>query len=606
MPKVAALMSEIAAVNSHVEILNAHQPFDADFAEIFFESSSLDLQLETKAFDTLRAGVEDPEVRLVVLTGDAGHGKTHLCGLLVADLTGGSLKEASELLRGDDYGGSELARCPDGRSLRVIRDLSEKNPEAGGETLKNALEPGSTVTVVCGNDGQLRACANAAGLESVAILVNGSVTRGQMRSEDGFIALINLNHQSVVAPGDDQSILRQLLSSWVLDNDKWEECSGCARRSVCPIFHNRNQLAEHGQNGEGRIAAIETLLQVAEQTGNTITIRELLIYVAHLITGGLRCTDVEERVAERPDATDWQWGHLFHQVAFGQLLTAAQLRELDVFSGVRKLDPGRRAIRSIDDRLSDIDSSFGLFPPPYRASSGPTPTTTTAQKAEALEHKLRWRAARRWSFFEALTDSGDAGTVHPSRRVGLRHIADFTAVATDDLPERRKLEIRRSLVRGLEAIQGIHRSGQPGELYVANPAFLARNADTTVVGRKISLGKIRLMSVGAAWRHQSGTETTDVRNAIDWIDRFVVLSLDGDAAPPGRRLELMLHEFEFLLSAAKGLRSEQFFAAEIRRLFRQLINQGPSEEDPEQLIVFSGLSRHTFMVDGEMILRTDS
>ena len=29
--------------------------------------------------------------------------------------------------------------------------------------------------------------------------------------------------------------------------------------------------------------------------------------------------------------------------------------------------------------------------------------------------------------------------------------------------------------------------------------FLARNADTTVVGRKISLGKIRLMSVGAAW-----------------------------------------------------------------------------------------------------------
>jgi len=109
-------MPQDLAVNSHVEMLNAHQPFDADLAEIFFESANLDLQLETKAFDTLRAGVEDPEVRLVVLTGDAGHGKTHLCGLLIARLNGVSLAEASQRVKGDDYGDRDVAECAHGRS----------------------------------------------------------------------------------------------------------------------------------------------------------------------------------------------------------------------------------------------------------------------------------------------------------------------------------------------------------------------------------------------------------------------------------------------------------------------------------------------------------
>ena len=594
-------------MNSHVEMLNAHQPFDADFAEIFFESSSLDLQLETKAFDTLRAGVEDPEVRLVVLTGDAGHGKTHLCGLLVADLTEESLQEASELLRGDDYGDSEVARCPDQRSLRVIRDLSERNPMAGGETLKDALEAGSTVTVVCGNDGHLRACADASGLVDLVKLIDESVVRGQMRSSDGSTLLINLNHQSVAAPTGKMNILRQLLTSWVLDDQIWEECSACPDRVLCPILDNRTQLAERGNSGESRISAIETLLQVTERTGHTITIRQLLIYVAHLITGGLRCSDVHTRVAEEPDATDWQWHRLFHQVAFGDLLTAAQLRTFDAFSGIRKLDPGLRAIRLVDDRLSDTDSPFGSFPPPYKASSGPTPISTKAVQAEADEHRRRWRAVRRWSFFEALADPTDAESLHPSKRLGLRHIDDFNAIIAGELPAERRLMIRRSLVRGLEAVQGIHRSGEPAELYVANPAFLARNSDTTVVGRSVSITQIHLMSISAAWQQRNEEdETADISGAVDWSDRCIVLSLSGKSAHTERCIELKLHEFEFLMAAGDGLRSEQFFAAEIRRLFNELADQGQSEDDTARLIVFSGLSRHKFVLDGETILRADS
>ena len=72
-------------LNQHVERLAAYQPFDASFGQLYAEyvDTRQSDQLETRAFDFVSEIIHDPNVRVVVLTGDAGHGKTHLCGRLI-------------------------------------------------------------------------------------------------------------------------------------------------------------------------------------------------------------------------------------------------------------------------------------------------------------------------------------------------------------------------------------------------------------------------------------------------------------------------------------------------------------------------------------------
>ncbi len=64
---------------------------------------------------------------LVILTGDAGHGKTHLCNRLIRDHLGYSPKAAREAIR-NHCDGRLLEPSPEHRgrrSLRIFKDFSE-------------------------------------------------------------------------------------------------------------------------------------------------------------------------------------------------------------------------------------------------------------------------------------------------------------------------------------------------------------------------------------------------------------------------------------------------------------------------------------------------
>ena len=306
---------------------------------------------------------------------------------------------------------------------------------------------------------------------------------------------------------------------------------------------------------------------------------------------------------ENPSDTGWQWEYLFHQVAFGDLLSEAQRRTLEVFIGTRRLDPARRAIRLVDDRFSDLEEDLGPFPPPHRPRGAEAPKTRRQREEEAGEHRVRWRFMRRRDFFDALIASEDQDFVHPSHRVGLPHIGEFEGLLRPEKNTAEHMDTRNLLLKGLEAIQGIHRSVRPGELYLVHPAFSARNSDTSVIGSSIRIGEIELMARYDAWERRSGGQDSDVSTAVDWIERCVVLSLGGREAPADHCVELMLHEFEFLMTTARGLRSEKFFAAEIRRLLGEL-GRLANEDDGDRVTVFSGLQSHEFVLDGGTIQKT--
>src|SRR5690606_27663926 len=291
-----------ANINSHVARLHRFLPFSAAHDQIYEEYQTGDdnLDLATVALSYAAEAI-NAGARLVILTGDAGHGKTHMCRRLIESglLCHDPERARRYLLESCD---GSLAIPPaagvDCVPLRIHKDLSEIQPPSRAASLFEEFGArNDEALVVCANEGRLRAIINSEGAGSVcqAIvdLLKDSFERGVTASANGKIHIVNLNYQSVAAQAGSRSgsLLRRVLASWVEDGRRWGErsCGSCMHQTVCPIRLNRALLAEQGEASELRLKRLEELFEVLERLGHVVTIREMLMLVSYLITGGLTC-----------------------------------------------------------------------------------------------------------------------------------------------------------------------------------------------------------------------------------------------------------------------------------------------------------------------------
>jgi hypothetical protein len=179
----------------------------------------------------LVSAIERPTAKTIVLTGDAGHGKTSLCANLLAELRMGGETIPSdvrrtvfnELLRDGDAG-RPVALTRSGRPLYILRDLSELSLQAGAHKLVELLDPPDKgVAIICANEGQLRKCVaeddnlDRGGTGRTKILVKtltDGIARGQVSNPDGAVTVINLNYQSVAAESRTGGFVPWVLRQW--------------------------------------------------------------------------------------------------------------------------------------------------------------------------------------------------------------------------------------------------------------------------------------------------------------------------------------------------------------------------------------------------------
>lgn len=591
-------------INEHVEMLNSTQPFDASFSQIYFESSTSTVRLQTKAAQALNSYVGNPDVRLVVLTGDAGHGKTFMCADLLTAAFNHGLDDARTILKAKGFGKEPVGTLADGRSLYVVKDLSELPTATNPGVLTTALASTDRVTVVCANEGRLRAAITGrSGLDDLLHLLDESIRVGTTTATGVPAAILNLNHQSVVARGPNTTaLLDQVLAEWVLDDEPWQTCAACSLNGECPVYRNRSDLADPGEDGTSTRTVLAELLQIVERTGHIVTIRELLILVSHLITGGLRCKAVHD--AAESTEPGWQWKHLYHQVCFGALVPPEVAEGLGAFRGLRILDPGKRALRSVDDRL-DIPMETGPFDPPVPEALTHAPTTSAQAAEQSRMHAALWRDLRRRDIFRAHTDSSPATTYE---RLGLRHALDFDAVVA----RKAGPGVKRALMAGLAAIQGLA-STSPISLKLVDPAFTTGSAvqrtargsgaGAVVVAGSLTAAKILLDSQSGAWQRRNGGDLPAVIDEIDWSERHLVVSFDSTAFDDTRSVTLDLAALEFLMSFGEGLRAWQFYEPEVRRVLRRLAVVTEAHTANDDVIELAS-SRGSFkvLVDGTSLM----
>jgi hypothetical protein len=226
---------------------------------------------------------------LILLTGDAGDGKTAVCAQVARHL--GSSDELIDITHVNGW--------------TIVKDASEVEPERLEELLANRLSVDGPKLLVAINEGRLRRMMRPPddGEPGLAAKARPNLWRDviepalevsideqaaqllndRMRAERVMVLNFrNRFHVPVVVP--------RLLEIWTRV-EYWEDsavCGGCIANQCCPILANAQAL-----RGSGVQNNISEVLQSAHFSGQRLPFRRLQAVLALSVTGGLKCRDLQ-------------------------------------------------------------------------------------------------------------------------------------------------------------------------------------------------------------------------------------------------------------------------------------------------------------------------
>lgn len=587
-------------VNGHVVRLHRFQPFDADSADLVFERQTDRNQPTFRVVtrDYLQSIVELPGTRTIVLTGDAGHGKTSLCASLLEDL-GASKEDASrQIERAGKHGREPVGSTLAGRPIYMLKDLSDFAASFGAQRLIDLLDPPDNgVAIICANEGQLRNCVSGDQSGRTQVIVDtlaSGIALGTVASGDGSVFVINLNYQSVAPDNRDDGIVDWATRSWSGDKRSWQICKRCDARDVCPILSNHEALSDSA-SGPLRRRAVRDVFSAAERIGTIVTARQALSVLAYAITGGLACEDVHRRYQSAHMDETWQYPYQYHQALFGDRLSLQQRQQVPAIGALRRLDPGSVSRRQVDDMLEPDGAKVAFLPPVPGANARPLRTSQAALR-EAVELRDLYIFLRRADFF-----NGDA----PDRfaRLGLSAGDEFTKI-TGSASEASKTSVRDAILKGLEAVQGVHRAGSNPDFLVLDPAFFSHRTRAAVVSRTVTSRNVQVVDQVSQWRREKEPGAPDpvLHSAVEWLNRSIFVRIPGPGERAPIAVEVDLLRFELLSRWAAGLRSGTQHEAEIRGLTSTLaaLAEVASEREVIQVLV-GGVPRKLTIDVGDQI-----
>jgi hypothetical protein len=329
--------------NSFVEFLNQYTTVSSNHEAAFDEYISQDegqyvepesaLQLETKTEGYVRERFKEGRPVSVILTGNAGDGKTYLCRKIIEDFAGEKIREWSE-------DALDYSLTQDGHTLRVVKDISEVNEEHGGEILTDlnralADDEPDTFFLIAANEGRLRAILSDRDLNLLEERVSHQLREGPDPEADDLVVL-NLNDVAT------SNYVLQVLE-WIGAEEHWDVCEGCPAVNDCPIRYNALRLKESPVLGRAQL-----LYEILEHLGLHATIRDMLIHLAFTATGGLRC----EEVIDKHSDLEWEpEKYAYYENAFGESASETFKEKSAVVNRLQALNPGNESIFELDDLI---------------------------------------------------------------------------------------------------------------------------------------------------------------------------------------------------------------------------------------------------------------
>jgi hypothetical protein len=254
-----------------------------------------ELNIRTKLDDVVRRIVKAGGS--VVITGNAGDGKTHTIRLLDTDLRAANARTISDA------------------SAVTYEEIVDQWREArdANAPFCIAINEGPLIELIRQHSDQ------ASWLIEVQQQLLGLVTYVPVDDEiderftpkPGATVVIDLSLRRTLAP----ELIGQIIDK--LTDDVWyENCASCPHVAACPVHVNRTMLRH-----EQVKARAVTLLERVGERGMRATFREALGFVSYLIFGGRKCADLMAEPAS--EFTRYSWlafegqGAIFEQIEAG-------------------------------------------------------------------------------------------------------------------------------------------------------------------------------------------------------------------------------------------------------------------------------------------------
>ena len=287
------------------------------------------LRLNTRVEAFLSACFERRDPPSVILTGNAGDGKTYLCRQIVAAFTGRPVEDWEAL--------AEQPLERDGTRLHVVKDLSELGEPQGMQVLHSlAVTLDSLATnryLIAANEGRLRYLLGQD--QSLAGLYQQVDQQLQSGPKVDSRQLIVINLTQVTTSSFVLEALR-----WMTQPKHWDTCQSCPINERCPLHLNALRLRDE------RIAGrVDILYQLLEHLDIHVTVRDMLIHLAYTVSGNKRCEELQRLEARHEDLSSFA----YYENVWGRADDSAFQRKASVVQHLDRLRIGQHSLFEIDD-----------------------------------------------------------------------------------------------------------------------------------------------------------------------------------------------------------------------------------------------------------------
>lgn len=430
--------------------------------------------VQTRLDQALQPAILDGQYRLVIITGNAGDGKTAFIQ---------SMEKAVEGLGGKIEHPTSNASSFQHRGLQFIANYDGSQDEGAerandqvlsefftifGDTGFSSIGSTTPVHLIAINEGRLvdffsdlwstngGEMTIARNFHQLGACIQRYFEKGGEDPElPHWMLIVDLNQRSVVAPDSDQdgaSIFDRQLQV-LLKPEFWKPCQECAFQARCFIKYNVDTFAD-AVSGPAVRARVRTLFEIVHLRRQLhITMRDLRSALSWMLFRDQSCVDIAEKnsISYSP-AERLNW---FYYSAFGNLkadITNYQSADRLVRL-LRQIDPARVS-NPASDRILYFKGLNGIPSLSFENRSSivndelaswilPSTWQAAQQPQLSAEHQQRNAFLRQVAFFERRDQSW-------AQMLPYRHLDDFKQAAQNQNPK----DLMRKVARGFSFVEG--------------------------------------------------------------------------------------------------------------------------------------------------------
>lgn len=292
--------------------------------------------ISTKVEEHLKS-IFNEKPQSVILTGNAGDGKTRICRLIY-----------------DEYSKDKLIEWPvegivevtyKDQVLVIVKDLSELKEDVIVKILKDLQECVQTqhqqkkYYLIAANEGKLTKTLSK--YDHLSFIREEILKRfSSYKENNSDFSIINLLDVT------SSVYVEKVLEEWNKE-DNWQTCQSCLKNKSCIIYLNHQRTAK--QNIQQKIVEQYRLLDYLD---THITMREMLIHISYILTGGYTCKDIQNADYEKLEE---QAKRIYYQNFYGHETGKEAFTEMKALRVFRTLDPGGYSHTLIDDFIINGD-----------------------------------------------------------------------------------------------------------------------------------------------------------------------------------------------------------------------------------------------------------